>query len=142
VAVHVIDSKICFVKDMSFNNISGYSVGWHDEGLSKYPSWYEGNWGWTEDKYFDPFAPIVNIEYVLAIDEFKYSAVDKHLGDNVIKYLRMYRQYPQIEYLTKLGLHHYALKKQILELAGKDKGFRRYLARNAAFINRPNGFYV
>lgn len=142
VAVHGIDSKICFVKDMYFNNISGYSVGWHDEGLSKYPSWYEGNWGWTEDKYFDPFAPIVNIEYVLAIDEFKYSAVDKHHGDDVMKYLRMYRQYPQIEYLTKLGLHHYALKKQILELAGKDKGFRRYLARNAAFINRPNGFYV
>ena len=142
VAIHGIDSKFCFVKDMYFTNLAGYIVGWHEEGLSKHQSWYERGWGWAEDKYFSPFAPLVNIEYALQIDEFKYSAVDKHVGDNAIKYLRMYRQYPQMEYLTKLGLHHYVMSRQILALAQKDKGFRRYISKNALYINRPNGFYV
>ena len=142
VAVHGVDSKICFVKDMYFTTIAGYIVGWYDEGISRNQAWYEGGWGWAEDKYFDPFAPIVNIEYALSIDEFKYSAVDKHRGDNVLKYLRLYRQYPEMEYITKLGLHHYAMSKQILALAKKDKGFRKYLSKKALYINRPNGFYT
>ena len=55
VAVHGIHSDICFVKDMKFTYIAGYTVGWHAEGFTKYPSWYEyGYWGWTDDKLFDP----------------------------------------------------------------------------------------
>ena len=47
----------------------------------------------------------------------------------VFKYLRLYEKFPQIEYLTKLGLHNIAMSTQILRLCGKDKKFRKWLAK-------------
>ena len=143
VAVHGIDSKECFVKDMVFHYISGYNVGWYYEGLQKTKSWYESEeWGYAEDKWFDPFAFIVNREYALKFKDFKYSAVDKTYYNDVIKYLRMYKKYPQVEYLTKLGLHDYVFSKQILELVNKDKGFRKYLAKNMTIRNSVHAFHI
>ena len=68
VAVHGLNSKECFVKDMVFYYIAGYQVGWYEQGLQKSERWYESTaWGCAEDKYFDPFAPIVNREYLSLI---------------------------------------------------------------------------
>ena len=122
VAVHGVHSDKCFVKDMNFTYIAGYTVGWHSEGLTNYPCWYEyGEWGWTTDDMFDPYAPIVNREYILEkFPEYKYSAIDRYVGVDVFKYLRLFEQYPQIEYLTKLGLHNLAMSKQILKKCGQD----------------------
>ena len=39
VAVHGVHSDKCFVKDMYYSNIGGYSVGWHAEGLTSYIVW-------------------------------------------------------------------------------------------------------
>lgn len=48
VVVHGVHSDRCFGKDIKFTFIAGYSVGWHEQGLSKYPDWYESNdWGWS-----------------------------------------------------------------------------------------------
>lgn len=44
VAVHGVHSDKCFVKDMYYSNIGGYSVGWHAEGLTSYIVW---QWKWT-----------------------------------------------------------------------------------------------
>ena len=45
-AIHGIHSKMCFVKDMAFTYIAGYTVGWHEEGLTSQAKWYEdGDWG-------------------------------------------------------------------------------------------------
>ena len=135
VAVHGIHSDICFVKDMAFYYIAGYSVGWHDEGLTKNAKWYEDpDWGWHYDDKFDPFAPVVNPEYALKIPAYKYSACDIYDGDNIIKYLRMYEKYPQLEYVTKMGLSKFALSKQILVKLGKDLKFRKWLSKNAKDI--------
>ena len=125
VAVHGVHSDKCFVKDMYYTYIGGYSVGWHAEGLTSYKPWYEySEWGWTVDNLYDPYAPIINREYILEhFPEYKYSAVDRYTGIDVFKYLRLYEQYPQIEYLTKLGLHNLAMSKQILKLCGQDKRF-------------------
>ena len=132
VVVHGVHSDRCFGKDIQFTYIAGYTVGWHDQGLSKYPDWYESNgWGWASDNMFDPYAPIVNRDYILQhFPEYKYSAVDKYTGIHVFKYLRLYEKFPQIEYLTKLGLHNIAMSTQILRLCGKDKKFRKWLATN------------
>ena len=132
VVVHGVHSDRCFGKDIKFTYIAGYTVGWHDRGLSKYPDWYESNdWGWSSDDSFDPYAPIVNRDYILQhFPEYKYSAVDRYTGIHVFKYLRLYEQYPQIEYLTKLGLHNIAMSTQILRLCGKDKKFRKWIAKN------------
>ena len=75
VAVHGIDSDICFVKDLCRHFMGTLSVGWYEEGLSKSPKWYEDpEWGWHYDKSFDPYALCVNKEYVKKLPEFKYSA--------------------------------------------------------------------
>lgn len=131
IAVHGVHSDMCFIKDVAFTPLAGYIVGWYKEGLSRYPKWYEdGEWGLQYDRYFAPFAPIVNREYVSAFPEYRYSAVDKYPGMDLLKYLRLYEEFPQIEYLTKLGLHRLAFSKQILRLCGKDKRFCKWLARN------------
>lgn len=140
VAVHGVHSDICFVKDMKFTYIAGYTVGWHAEGFTQYPSWYEyGDWGWTDDKLFDPYAPIVNQEYILErFPEYKYSAIDLYKGIHVFKYLRFYEEFPQIEYLTKLGLNNFVFSKQILKLCGKDKKFCKWLSRNKEELKSPS----
>ena len=135
VAVHGVHSDKCFVKDMVFHYIAGYSVGWHEEGLTKEPKWYEDpEWGWHYDDKFDPYAPVINPEYALKIPAYKYSACDIYDGDNIIKYLRMYEKYPQLEYVTKMGLSKLAMSKQIMVKLGKDPKFRKWLSKNAKDI--------
>ena len=142
VAVHGLNSKECFVKDMVFYYISGYQVGWYEQGLQKGQRWYEcSDWGYAEDKYFDPFARIVNREYLDKFPEYKYSAVNLYRGVDILKYLRFYNQYPQIEYLMKAGLCDYAFSTQILKKIGKDKRFCKWLMKNRAEIMQ-NGYYV
>ena len=49
----------------------------------------DGKWYECEDKYFNPYARLVNIEYVYKFEQFKYSACELYKGEDVIKYLRM-----------------------------------------------------
>ena len=128
--VHGIHSDICFLKDICCSYIGGYHVGWYEEGLQKHQKWYEyGEWGWNADKLFDPYAPIVNSEFLSKFPEYKYSAAELYTGTDIFKYLRTYEKYPQIEYLSKLGLNHYLFSKQILKKIGTDKNFRKWLIR-------------
>lgn len=137
VAVHGLNSDICYIKDMVFYYISGYSVGWYEQGTQNAPRWYESTeWDYSDDKYFDPFAPIVNREYLDKFPKYKYSAVNLYKGVNVLKYLRFYEKYPQIEYLMKAGLDGYAFSKQILQKIGKNKRFAKWLMKNRAELSR------
>lgn len=130
-AAHGVHSDKCFVKDMCFNYIGGYSVGWYEQGLQKYRKWYEHeDWGYIEDKLFDPYAPIVNKEYLAKFSEYRFSAVGLFSGVNIFKYLRLYEQYPQIEYLMKLGLTKLYDSTTILKRIGKDKIFCKWLIKN------------
>ena len=89
-AIHGLRSDECFVKDMVCSYIGGYQVGWYYEGLTKNPKWYEcETWGTAEDKYFDPFAPILNLDYLAKYPEYKYSAYDLYSGDNILEYLKL-----------------------------------------------------
>jgi len=131
VAVHGLHSEKCFVKDIYYAFIGGYVVGWYEEGLSKYQKWYEyGEWGWSDDKYFNLYAPCLNLDYVLKQPIFKYSAADLYPNARVLKYLRLYEKYPQAEYLIKAGLYDLATSKTILSRIGKDKQFAKWLMRN------------
>lgn len=130
VAIHAMHGKECLVKDMCFNYLSGYITGWYAEGLSKYQKWYEGGWGTADDKYFDPYAPVVNIQVVTRLARYKYSAIELCEDTNIFKYLRTYERYPQLEYIMKLGLKKLAASRQILEKIGKDKQFCKWLIRN------------
>ncbi len=128
-AVHGIHSEECFIKDMLFTYVGGYSVRWYAEGLSKSPSWYEdGKWYRQNDSMFDPFAPVVNKEYATKRKAYKYSALPLYTDEDVLIYLRMYEQHPQTELLVKLGLSRYATSKQILQKCADDKKFCKWLS--------------
>ena len=101
---------------MVFHYIAGYSVGWYDEGLYAREKWYEGPWGYAMDKWFDPYAPIVNKEYLGKFPEFKYSAYELYNDLDILKFLRTYEKYPQVEYFVKMGLTSYCKSKMLLSL--------------------------
>lgn len=135
VAIHGVNSKECFIKDIEYTWIAGYSVGWYEQGLQKKPKYYESEkWYCADDKYFDPFAPIINREYALKFEKYKYSLANEYTYQDYIKYLRIYEQYPQAEYLMKLNLKYYATSKTILKLIEKDKQFRKWLIKNSLEI--------
>ena len=141
-AVHGIHSEICFLKDMVLHYHCGYQVGWYAEGLTKRPEWYEdGEWGEQEDKLFDPFALVVNKEFVAKIPEYKYCALEVYNGVDVLQYLRIYEKYPQAEYLVKLGLGEYAKNEQLLKMAGEDKKFQKWLSANRCEL-RMRRYYI
>lgn len=144
VAVHGLHSDKCFIKDIVFFQMGNYSVGWFAEGLQKYQKWYEDSeWGWQYDKNFDPYAPLVNKDYLAQFPEFKYSAYMLYEGVQILQYLRLYEKYPQIEYLMKLGLSAYAFSVTILKRIGKDKAFVKWLIRNKDELNKPYyGYYI
>lgn len=142
VAVHCLNSDICYVKDMAFYYISGYVVGWYEQGAQTAPRRYESSeWDYSEDKYFDPSAPIVNREYLDKFTKYRYSAVNLYKGVDILKYLRFYEKYPQIEYIMKAGLDRYVFSKQILQKIEKDKRFCKWLMQNRAELCR-NKYYV
>ena len=142
VAVHGLNSDICYIKDIVFYYISGYIVGWFEQGLQKGPKWFESvEWDYSDDRYFDPFAPIVNREYLDKFPQYKYSAVNLYKGVDVLKYLRFYEKYPQIEYLMKAGLDDYAFSTQILEKIGTNKRFAKWLMKNRAELSNDD-YYV
>lgn len=132
VVVHGVHTDKCYLKDIIFYHISGYIVGWFAEGLTKEPKWYESNeWGYNEDKYFRIHCPIINKEYALTFPQYKYSAIDYYPYSDIIKYLRLYEKYPEMEMLVKFGLYNIATSISILKLVRKDKQFRKWLIDNA-----------
>ena len=142
VAVHGIDSDICFVKDMVRYFMGTLAVGWYEEGLTKTKKWYEDpEWGWHYDSSFDPYAPCVNKEYAKKLPELKYSALELYDNADIIPYLRRYRQYPQAEYLVKLGLSNLTRSVQILRLLGKNKQFQCWISKNRVALGN-RGYYV
>ncbi len=142
VIVHGIHNDKCFVKDMEYFNIAGYVTGWHNEGLSSYRKYFESDeWGWSDDKYFNPFSVYINKEYILTLPQYKYSAVDEFHYQNVFKYLRLYEKYPKVELLVKAGLGELATSKTILQKCNKDKKFCKWLLTNAETI-KSTSYYM
>ena len=142
VAIHALHSKECFVKDIEYFFMGGYVVGWYEQGLTTYRKYYEkGYWEIAYDKYYNPFAPIVNLDYVFRFPQYKYCAINETNTYQVLKYLRLYEKYPQIEMLVKFGFYSYYDSKQILEKVAKDNKFKKWLIQNRYELNR-NFYYI
>lgn len=139
VAVHGVHSENCLVRDMACT-MMGYKVGWYNLGLAGYTQQYEdGKWYSADSNYYDPACCIVNKKYALKFDAYQYSAVDKYPYGDVLKYLRVYEQYPHAEYFIKIGLQHLATNKVLLKKTAKDKAFRKWLIRNAKQLRNEYG---
>ncbi len=143
IAVHGVHSKDCFVKDMVLYRIyHTYNVGWYDMGFYKQEKWFEdGKWWENDDKLFDPFAPIINKDFLARCPEYKYAAWELYPYVDMLKYLRLYEQYPQTEYLMKLGLVYYVFSKQILRKVASDKRFCKWLGKNRTELAKRK-YYV
>jgi hypothetical protein len=129
VAAHGVNSELCWVRDMEYLYFSfGYRVGWHAEGLTKYKAWYEdGNWHSANGKYYNAYSTTVNPEYAGRFPEYRYSAYEYFKGNCIIEYLRLYKRYPQTEYLLKLGLFKLHNSVTVLRRIDKDKAFCKWL---------------
>ena len=137
VVVHGIHSEICFTKDIHFSCMGGYSIGWYSEGIQKYPKWYESDrWYREQDHLYDPYAPVVNPEYLSKFPEYKYSAVELYDGVDYFRYLRQYERFPQVEYLMKAKLPSLIFSKQIVQKVAKDKRFCKWLIANKDVIEK------
>ena len=140
VVVHAIHNDKCFLQDIG-KVMNFYKVGWFRENISKYPKWYDYDWGWYYDKFFNINAPIVNKEFITTLSEYKYSAVNQFTGNNILEYLRFYEKYPQTELLVKAGLSNLATSKMILNKCAKDKKFCKWLYDNRDQAKNPH-YYV
>ncbi len=141
VAVHFLNSKTSYVKDLIFYHIGGYQVGWYDLGLDKTEKFYEdGQWYENNTKLFDPYAPVINLNFLDRFPEFQYSEYKKVHAKDILSYLRLYREFPETEYLLKSGLGCYALCKTILSQMRKDKSFHKWLVAHKDYY-MSNGYY-
>ena len=143
VAWHGIHSDKCFVKDLEYCGFVGlgFRIGWHEEGLQSYRKWFERGVCYADDKYYDPWAEIVNPEFVEKFPKYKYSAYKLFRGTDLLKYLRRYEQYPQLEMLMKLGFENIAMSVTVLKRVGKDKNFCRWLLTHKQILQR-NHYYI
>lgn len=145
VSIHGVYSDKCLVRDIEYNYMGGYRVGWFAEGI-KYPYnmppfYNDGKWYAVEYKYFNPWAPVINPKFALSIPQFRYSAVDIQDPPCIITYLRTYLKYPQVEYLVKAGLGKFADSTMILKKIGEDKAFRKWLMAHRAELTE-HYYYV
>lgn len=143
VAIHGLDSNRCFVKDIEYCYCAGmgFRFGWYEEGIQKYEQWFERGWCWADDKYYDPYAVLINRNFVDRLPEFKYSAYKLYQGSDLFKYLRLYRQYPQLEMLMKLGFTNIALSTTVLKHCGTDKAFCKWLIANKTMLTSHH-YYI
>ena len=141
VVVHIMHSDHCLVRDIDYS-LFGYIVGWSKQILSySHKRYDDGKWYKSDDKYYNVLCPIINKNYALKIDKYKYSAIDKYKYLDIIKYLKIYEKYPQAEYLVKLNLSQFATNKSILKQVGKDKNFRKWLIKSRDYLKNEYGQY-
>ena len=128
VAVHGLRSENALVKDVEYFTVAGYIVGWHDIKACAAPKyWEDGKWYSCKRKYFDMYAPCVNLDYLARFPEYKYSEYKNAHYTEISAYLRLYEEFPEAEYLVKSGLGCYAMNKTILRQIRKDKSFHKWL---------------
>ncbi|MBQ3213975.1 MAG: PcfJ domain-containing protein [Clostridia bacterium] len=141
VVVHTMNSDHCLVRDIDYS-LFGYIVGWSKQILTySHRRYDDGKWYKSDDKYYNVLCPIINKNYALKIDKYKYSAINKYKYLDIIKYLKIYEKYPQAEYLVKLNLSQFATNKSILKQVGKDKNFRKWLIKSRDYLKNEYGQY-
>ena len=142
VAVHGLRSPNALVKDVEFFTVAGYVVGWHDlKACSRKKCWEDGKWYSCDGKYFDMYAPCVNLDYLERFPEYEYSEYKNAVYREILSYLRLYEQFPEAEYLIKSGLKYYATSKTILRQVRKDKSFHKWLVANKDYYLTSGRYY-
>lgn len=136
------DGKGCFIRDVDYYGMSGWVVDWtweeaalHDANFNKRGMTKRlGKWAHQSFKPGSGFPSrwdkIVN-PGELQKTKYKYGAFQLNREMSVIDYCRMLREEPKMEYLAKADLWK-LVRPSIAKRLAADKGFVRFLARNAA----------
>ena len=126
VAAHYVPSKVCYAKDINYYIIAGYIVDFYNDS----------EWIDYDEKYFNMYSKVINMDVISKLDKYKYCAYDKlTCNSDIIKYLKIYNQYPQTEILLKLNLEKYVYNVSILKKMQKDKSFIKWLIKNKKEID-------
>ena len=104
-----------------YTKSSGHSQSWYGYSYYRYSEEDFGRW-YNENK-IGVSVNILNLD-MLKDTKFKYSGY--HAGSDLLEWMRTYIQYPQVEFLGKLG---FPPSKKLLKKAAKDKAFCKYLSR-------------
>ena len=132
-----VDDPWIHVHDLAFLQMSGYFVDWAPEGFSELKHWAYGR-RWDASPYalrcmWKIYAPVVNPELVKRTRRFKWSAWDPASG-HILDYLKVYKEHPEIELLSKCGLGRFCTKPSIIRKLNDDRNFRKFFMQNAEVI--------
>jgi hypothetical protein len=131
------DDPFMNVHDLACMTISGYFTDWSPEGMGKKPYWsYERRW--DSEAYgmrcrWKINAPVVNPELLKRTKRFRWSAWEPSNG-HLLDYLKMYKDHPEIEFLSKSGLGFFCTKVSLVRRLKKDRVFRQFFVRNLEAI--------
>ena len=128
------DEEGLVVRDMYLTAMCGWKVLFSRQRKKSY-NWYGycyydireedyGCWNWY-DKIGIRY-PVINPE-ILKETEFEYCGWSEKIGMDLVDYLRLWKEHPEVEYFGKIGLYP---KKSLLNKVKKDKGFAKFLWNN------------
>lgn len=132
----ILGEKGLIYRDMYLNYMGGYKViykasngsssSWYGYSYYAYDESDFGKWAWTDK--IGVGVEVINKE-LLEDTKFKYSGYNGM--SSLLKWMEIYSEYPQVEFLGKLGFEP---SKKLLKKAAKDKAFCKYLAK----VEKPN----
>lgn len=85
---------------------------------------------WYTDKYAGFFAPVINVDYLFTLDEYKYCGYSRK--QDLKEYLEYYNKDHAVEYFGKAGIKY---QPMLGKRAKKDKAFARFIIENAEKVN-------
>lgn len=120
-------------RNMYFTNCSGYVIVWSNSKPSGYYFNMEcfNEWYAYDQCYFHKYSVnLYTLKDLIELDpSLKYCAWNgEHNNQNLIDYVTIYRKYPEIEMLSKLGLDRLIYNQNVLNKL-KDKKFQKYLCK-------------
>lgn len=139
VALASVDDPWIHVRDLGFQPMNGYFVDWTPQGFGMERYWsYERRWeteAYALRCMWKINARVVNPELLKRTRRFRYCAWEPVRGQ-ILDFLKIYAEHPEIERLIKAGLGAYSTKVSVLRKLKKDRNFRQFFMRNADEIKR------
>lgn len=130
-----VDGDVTWMRDLILMAMGGYTADWYREKLGRayYQVWDRGRWASEPYKLTNKMwhinCPVINLGVLSASDRFRYCAYDEESGD-ILDYLKMYKDHPRIEFLSKAGVPHMAVKPSFVKQLETDKNFMRFFSKN------------
>jgi len=133
------DDPWIYVHDLGFCTIRGYFVDWYSDGIGFDRGFNYGR-RWELSAYalrcmWKIHAPVVNPELLKRTRRFRWSAWEQDRG-HLLDYLKVYKEHPEIELLSKCGLGRFCTKISIVRKLKADRNFRQFFMTNAEYIKK------